>query len=106
MATKKEFNDMESKKVWETIKEEDIPKGRITIKCIWMYKIKRNRIFRDRLVACEHSQVPGCRFQQNDASFRIKLIAKLIWRLEGSIIDVETAFFHGELTEEINMNIP
>jgi hypothetical protein len=34
------------------------------------------------------------------------LIAKLIWNLEVSIVNVETAFLHGELQEDIFMNIP
>jgi hypothetical protein len=31
----------------------------------------------------------------NDASLRIMMIAKLIWGLEASIIDVEIGFLHG-----------
>jgi hypothetical protein len=42
----------------------------------------------------------------NDVSFRIILIARLIWNLEASIVNAETLFLHGELQEEIYMNIP
>jgi hypothetical protein len=34
------------------------------------------------------------------------LIARLIWNLEASIVNVETAFLHDELQEEIYINIP
>jgi hypothetical protein len=34
------------------------------------------------------------------------LIANLIWNLGGSIVNLETASLHGELQEEIYMNIP
>jgi hypothetical protein len=63
-------------------------------------------------VACGYSQIPGIDFNKrfapviNNVSFRIMLIAKLIWNLEDSIVDVETAFLYGELQEEIYMNIP
>ena len=42
----------------------------------------------------------------NDVSFRVLLIAKLVWKLKARIIDVETAFLHGDLKEEIFMEIP
>jgi hypothetical protein len=63
-------------------------------------------------VACGYSQIPGIDFNEsfvpvvNDVRFRIMLIAKLIWNLEASIFNVETASLHGELQEEIYMNIP
>jgi hypothetical protein len=69
--------------------------------------IKQNRTFTARLVACGYSQIPGIDFNEsfapviNDVSFRIMLIAKLIWDLEVFIVDVETAFLHGKLQEEI-----
>jgi hypothetical protein len=42
----------------------------------------------------------------NDVSFRIILSAKLLWDLQASIVDVETEFLHGNLQEEIYMNVP
>jgi hypothetical protein len=94
------------------MKKEDIPQDRRTIKCKWIFKIKRNGVFRARLVACGYSQIPGVNFNEsfapvvNDASFRIILCAKLLWDLQASIVGVETAFLHENLQEEIYMNIP
>jgi hypothetical protein len=34
------------------------------------------------------------------------LIAKLMWGHQTSIVDVETAFLHGDLSKEISINIP
>jgi Reverse transcriptase (RNA-dependent DNA polymerase) len=63
-------------------------------------------------VACGHSQIPGIEFNKsfapiiNYVSFLLILIAKIMWGLQASIIDVETAFLHGKLNEEIYMNAP
>jgi hypothetical protein len=56
---------MEKKQVWEVMKKEDIPQDRRTIKCNWIFKIKRNGVFRARLVACGYSQIPGVNFNKS-----------------------------------------
>jgi hypothetical protein len=58
-------------------------------------KLKRNGIFRARLVACGYRQVPGTDFDESfsavldDVSFRIMLIAKLVWDLTCTVVDIE-----------------
>jgi hypothetical protein len=42
----------------------------------------------------------------NDVIFRILLVDMLIWNLKAKIVDVETAFLHGDLKEKIFMEIP
>jgi hypothetical protein len=85
----------------------DIPINRWCIKNKWIFKVKRNGIFRARLVACGYSQVPGIDFSEsfapvlNEVSFRIMLIAKLIWNMRCSVVDIETEFLHGDLDVEI-----
>jgi Reverse transcriptase (RNA-dependent DNA polymerase) len=80
-AIKKELNNMETEKVWESIKKQDVPVGKRTIKCKWIFKIKRNGILRARLVACSYTQNPGIDFNEsfipviNDVSFRVMLTA-------------------------------
>jgi Reverse transcriptase (RNA-dependent DNA polymerase) len=82
------------------------------VKNKWIFKIKRNGIFRARLVACGYSQVPGIDFQEsfapviNDVTLRILLIIMLVWNLKGKVVDIETAFLHGELKEKIYMHLP
>jgi Reverse transcriptase (RNA-dependent DNA polymerase) len=42
----------------------------------------------------------------NEMTFRMILIAMLIWKLASLIFDVETAFLHGDLTIPIYMDCP
>ena len=103
---------MMNRTVWKRMMRSHIPSGRRCVKCKWVFKIKRNGVYRSRLVACGYSQVPGVDFKEsfapvvNDVTFRIMLVAMIVWQLKAKIIDVETAFLHGDLEEEIYMDIP
>ena len=79
--------------------------NRRCIKSKWVFDIKQDGTFRARLVACGYSQVPGIDFEEsyspviNDVTFRVMLIMQIVWKLQALIIDIETAFLHGELDE-------
>src|SRR6056300_1517619 len=105
---------MIKRRVWRVMKRRDMPNGRKTIKCKWVFKVKRNGIFRARLVACGYSQIPGVDYTEhfapviNDITWRILLVVMIIWKLDAWLIDIETAFLHGEFEdgEKVFMNIP
>jgi hypothetical protein len=89
-----------------------IYKGFEDVKNKWIFKIKRDGVFRARLLACGYSQVLGIDFTDrytpviDDVSFRIILIDVMAWNLKAKIIEIETAFLHGDLEESIFMEIP
>jgi Reverse transcriptase (RNA-dependent DNA polymerase) len=103
---------MSAKGVWKIIQKLGMPNGRNCIKSIWMFKLKRNRVYRARLVACGYIQVPGVDYQgsfapvNNDVTFQILLVMMLTWNLKAKVVDIETAFLHGDLKETIYMEIP
>ena len=111
-AIRKEFHGMNQRKVWRKIKRRDIPPDRRCVKHKWVFKIKQNGTFQARLVACGYSQVAGVDFSENfapviiDVTWRILLIVMLTLGLEGKLIDIEVAFLHGDLEEDIYMDCP
>ena len=66
-AIKKEFQDMETRSVWTKVKKSEIPKERRLIGSKWVFKKKRNGVYRARLVALGYSQIPGADYTENDA---------------------------------------
>jgi len=111
-AIRKELRDMHARGVWRKIKRSDVPNGRRLVKHKWVFDIKRSGRFRARLVACGYSQIPGVDFQHSfaptisDVSWRILIIAMLLFNYDAKIVDVETAFLHGDLEEDIYMEAP
>ncbi|KAL7428455.1 hypothetical protein ACHAXM_001277, partial [Skeletonema potamos] len=63
-AIEKEFGDYKKRDCFKVVKKSSVPKDRRTIKCKWVFKLKRNGVYRARLVACGYSQVPGVDFNQ------------------------------------------
>jgi len=108
-AIMKELDSMTKRKVWKVIKRSHMPKNRRCVKSKWVFDIKRSGTFKVRLVACGYTQVPGVDFTDSyapvitDVSWRILIVAMLVWKLDARIIDVETAFLLGDLDEEIYM---
>jgi Reverse transcriptase (RNA-dependent DNA polymerase)/gag-polypeptide of LTR copia-type len=111
-AIRKEFQKMLKMKVWKKIPRNQMPQKRRCVKSRWVFDIKRNGVFRARLVACGYSQVPGEDFTdifspvKNDVTFRIVLIAVMLYSLDCRLLDIVTAFLYGDLNEEIYMECP
>jgi Reverse transcriptase (RNA-dependent DNA polymerase) len=63
-------------------------------------------------IVCGYSQVPGVDFREsfapviNDVTFQILLVMMLTWNFKAKVVDIETAFLHGDLKETIYMEIP
>ena len=112
-AVRKEFHDMiVARKVWRPVKKATIPENRRLIGCKWVFKKKKNGVFRARLCAIGYSQIAGVDHEYAfapvicETTYRIILVVALYYGWIMEIVDVETAFLYGDLDEEIYMKIP
>ena len=111
-AIRLEFRKMIQNGVWRNVRKREIPSNRRLVGCKWVFKKKKNGVYRARLCALGYSQVPGVDFNANyspvinDITFRILLVLILINDWYSEIIDIQTAFLYGKLEEEIYMKIP
>ena len=94
---------MESRRVWKGIKKKKIPSDRRLIGSRWVFRVKRNGVFRASLVALGYSQIPGVNFTDNftpminEVTFRIVLVMMMVNKWEADIIDIVTAFLYGDV---------
>jgi Reverse transcriptase (RNA-dependent DNA polymerase) len=91
---------------------QDIPTRRKLIGSKWVFKEKKNGIYRACLCALGYNQVPGVDYTDNfapvvnDVTLRLVFLSWLTnpaWSAQ--IYDVETAFLYGELEEPVYMRI-
>ena len=103
---------MEKNHVWRVIKKADVPENRRLLGAKWVFKVKKNGIFKARLVAQGFSQIPGVDHQDSFSSviynttFRIILVMWIKYGWKAEIIDIETAFLYRNLEEEIYLKFP
>ena len=86
---------MIKRKVWRETYVDQIPNDRRLIGSKWLFKKKRNGVYRARLVGLGYSQVPGVDHKDNfspvvsDTSFRCEMVLALMNNWEMEVVDTE-----------------
>ena len=107
-----EFNQMLKNGVWNRKGEDKLPADRKGIGTKWVFKIKKDGTYRARLVAKGYNQIAGVDFQHNfapvtnEVTLRILLMTWIVKDLYAEVGDVQTAFLHGDLEEELFLKFP
>ncbi|XP_020261941.1 uncharacterized protein LOC109837959 [Asparagus officinalis] len=109
-----ELGALEKNRTWELIK---LPEGKRAVGCKWVFTVKQNpdgqvKRYKARLVAKGYSQTYGIDYDETFAPVaKMSTIRTLIslavnggWKLHQ--LDVKNAFLHGDLVEEVYMEIP
>jgi hypothetical protein len=113
-AVEYELNALKRNQTWTLV---DRPANKNIISCRYIFRIKRDQYgkidrYRARLVARGFSQRQGQDFSETFApvakmpSFRLLLTLAVQFDLLIEQIDVTSAFLHGELEDEIYMEVP
>lgn len=113
-AMKDELSSIQSNDTWELV---DLPEGRKSIGCKWVFKIKRDQAneiarFKARLVAQGFSQRFGVDYDEVFAPVARSTTLRILLSYAGKHnflvkhFDVKTAFLNGHLDEAIYMRQP
>ena len=113
-AMNEEMDALQRNKTWELV---DLPRGKKTVGCRWIYTVKLNSSgnidrYKARLVAKGYTQKYGIDYEDtfapvakmNTIRILISIAAKKDWPLKQ--YDVKNAFLNGYLEEEVYMDPP
>ncbi|WJZ94687.1 hypothetical protein VitviT2T_013525 [Vitis vinifera] len=113
-AMNEEMKSLQKNETWELVK---CPPGKKPVGCRWIYNVKYKadgsiERFKARLVVKGYTQTYGIDYTEtfapiakiNTVRVLLSLAANLDWPLQQ--FDVKNAFLHGELSEEVYMDLP
>jgi len=113
-AINEELISMKKHEVWDTVSR---PKDKRVIKCKWIFDIKEDpntgqQRYKARLVALGCGQRPGVDYGETFAPVVRTETVRLLFNISAQenrmikIYDIKTAFLHGNIREEIFMELP
>jgi hypothetical protein len=113
-AIQEEMEALLKNNTWNLV---SLPKGKKTVGCKWVFSLKYKvdgsiERYKARLVAKGYTQTYGVDYQEtfspvaklNTVRVLLSIAANLDWPLHQ--FDVKNAFLHGDLEEEVYMNVP
>lgn len=113
-AIQEEMSALQQNKTWSLV---SLPTGKKTVGCRWVFTIKykadgKIERYKARLVAKGYTQTYGVDYREtfspvaklNSVRVLLSLAANLNWPLHQ--FDVKNAFLHGNLEEEVYMDLP
>ena len=95
--------------VWREINKEERNANKGLVGSKWVFKVKRNGVYRARLVDKGFSQIRGDNLKENfsplinDMTFRIVLTRMILEGLDAKVVDINNVFLNGDLDHEIFM---